>query len=435
MVRLSRSVLVGLAIAVLLLGAAAPAARAGGGFADLAADATFGVDVTFSATWTGDEPDHIELLLGFVEDDRFIVPVELEGDQLAYFRDMDQNYLPPNSTVTYQWRAVDGGQVTLSPERVLLYDDDRPQFDWDQATIGSATVHWYGGNEAIARRFGDLAGEAADAAGELLGRPLADPISIFVYAEREDFLGAIGPGSREWVGAATYPEIRTVFMWLEAGSTSYLETTIAHEVTHVVFRDASDNPFHEPATWLNEGTATWAEVGNADTEADLVRLEAGSDDGLMAFEALTDQFPIDTRGASLAYAQGATMVDHIITTYGTDAMAGIMDAYRDGATDAEAIEAGTGTPFEEIRADYFASFDSTEPSPVEPVALGDSDVPLPGQPGSGPDQPEPNPDQPDGSQDLVWWLIIGFVLVGVVFVGVVVWRARRVAPPSDGSVP
>jgi hypothetical protein len=224
-------------------------------------------------------------------------------------------------------------------------------------------------------------------------------------------------------------------MWLEAGSTSYLETTITHEVTHVVFHDASDNPLHEPATWFNEGTAVWSEVGNAETEADLVGIEARSDEGLMAFEALTDQFPIDTRGASLAYAQGATMVDRIITTYGTDAMAGIMAAYRDGATDAEAIEAGTGTPFEEIRADYFASFGSTEPSPVEPVALGDSDVPLPGQPGSGPDQPEPNPDQPDGSQDLVWWLIIGFVLVGVVFVGVVVWRARRAAPPSDGSVP
>ena len=36
----------------------------------------------------------------------------------------------------------------------------------------------------------------------------------------------------------------------------------------------------------------------------------------MAFEALTDQFPIDTRGASLAYAQGATMVAHIIDTTG-----------------------------------------------------------------------------------------------------------------------
>ncbi len=293
-------------------------------------------------------------------------------------------YVPPNTTVAYRWRAVTGTQVTLSPEQELLYDDDRPQFDWDQARVGSATVHWYAENEEIARRFGDLAGGAADAAADLLGRPLADPIEIFVYEGREDFLGAVGPGAREWVGAATYPNIRSVYMWLEAGSTAFLETTITHEVTHVVFHDASDNPFHEPPSWMNEGTATWAEVGNAETEEDIVRSEAGSADGLMAFEALTDQFPIDTRGATLAYAQGATMVDHLLAEYGSDALAAIMDAYRSGATDDEAIAAGTGSTFDQIRADYFASFGVSEPEPVEAQPLGISDVPLPPQPGGVP---------------------------------------------------
>ncbi len=76
----------------------------------------------------------------------------------------------------------------------------------------------------------------------------------------------------------------------------------------------------------------------------------------MAFEALTDQFPIDARGASLGYAQGATMVDRIISTYGTDAMAAIMDAYRSGATDEQAIEAGTDDDWDDIRAAYFDAY-------------------------------------------------------------------------------
>jgi hypothetical protein len=242
------------------------------------------------------------------------------------------------------------------------------------------------------------------------------------------------------VGAATYPNIRTVFMWLEAGSSAFLDTTIAHEVTHVVFHDASANPFHEPPSWMNEGTATWAELGNATTEEALVRLEAGSGEGLMAFEALTDQFPIDARGASLAYAQGATMVDHILATYGDDALATIMDAYLDGATDDEAIAAGTGTEFAEIRADYFADFGVTEPAPVEPNPLPGSDVALPPQPdglpvASGEPVGEPEPGQGDGFQDLAWWLIIGFVLLAVVFIGAVVWRARRLPPPATGGPP
>ncbi|RPH36799.1 MAG: hypothetical protein EHM90_01115 [Chloroflexi bacterium] len=434
------AVLLGVALLAAGLGSFGMAGptRAGGGFSALRADATFGEEMTFSATWGGGEPDYMELLLGFGGEDRLVVPVELEGGRVEHHRDMTDDYVPPNTTVAYRWRAVTGTEVTLSPEQELLYDDDRPQFDWDQARIGSATVHWYGQNEEIARRFGDLAGDAADTASDLLGRPLADPIEIFVYDGREDFLGAVGPGTREWVGAATYPHLRTVYMWLGAGSSGFLDTTIAHEVTHVVFHDASDNPFHGPATWLNEGTATWAEVGNAETEEDVVRSEADSADGLMAFEALTDQFPIDTRGATLAYAQGATMVDHLLAEYGSDALAAIMDAYRSGATDDEAIAAGTGRSFDEIRADYFAAFGVSEPQPVEAQSLGRSDVLLPVQPGGVPgasSEPDPASGPSAGSQDVVWWIIIGLVIVGAVFFGVVIWRARRAKPPAGGGVP
>jgi hypothetical protein len=422
-----------LGLAVIVAGQAPPPARAGAGFSDLAADSTFGVEMTFSATWSGGDPDYVELLLGFGGDDaRLVIPVALSGNRLDYRRDMADDYVPPNTTVAYRWRAVDGDVVTLSPERELLYEDDRAGLDWERARIGSATVHWYGGNESIARRFGDLAADAADTAGDLLGTPLAEPIDILVYEAREEFLGAVGPGTREWVAAATYPNIRTVLMWIEAGSNAFLDTALAHEVTHVVFHDASDNPFHGPPSWMNEGTATWAELGNAETEEALVRQEARSPGGLMAFEALTAQFPIDARGANLAYAQGATMVDHILRTYGDDALASIMDAYRAGSTDDEAIQAGTGAEFADIRADYFEEFGVTEPGPVEPIALEGSTVPLPPQPDGLPaasDEPEPapGPDPGDG-QDLAPWLIIGLVVIGGIVIGAVVWRARRPAP-------
>jgi hypothetical protein len=418
-------------LAVLVV-APAPS-RAGGGFADLDADATFGVDMTFSASWTGAPPNRVELLLGFGGEERLVVPVELVSGQLDYRRDLADGYVPPNTPVAYRWRAVIGAQVTVSPERSLLYDDDRPGLDWRQAHVGSATVHWYDANETIARRFGDLAGDAADAAADLLGHPLADPIDIFVYDAREDFQGAVGPGAREWIGAATYPHLRTVLMWLGAGSTAYLDTTLAHEVTHVVFHDATANPFHEPATWLNEGTATWSELANADTERDLVNLEARSPGGLMAFAALTDQFPLGVRGASLAYAEGTTMVDLVIHDFGTDAMAAIAGAYRSGATDEDAILAGTGVSFEDLRDEYFAAFGVSEPDPVEPLPLGRSDVPIPPQAGVEPAssaEPQPTPGE---SQDAAWWLIIGFVALGAVFVVTVVARSRRAQPPARGG--
>ncbi len=78
----------------------------------------------------------------------------------------------------------------------------------------------------------------------------------------------------------------------------------------------------------------------------------------------------------------------------------------------------------------------TEPAPVEARDLGRSDVALPPQPGAA-EQPSaaPQPGEPGDSQDLVWWLIIGFVVVGVVFLGVAIYRARRAGPPAGGPLP
>ncbi len=165
-VRLATGCLVAVLAGGWLAVAGGPAVvRAGGGFADLEADATFGVDMTFSASWVGSDPDHVELLLGFGNEDRLVVPVELEGGGLDYRRDMTNDYVPPNTPVAYQWRAVTGDAVTLSAEQHAPLRRRSAGPRWEQAQIGSATVHWYGPNESIARAFGDLAGDAADAAG------------------------------------------------------------------------------------------------------------------------------------------------------------------------------------------------------------------------------------------------------------------------------
>ena len=102
--------------------------------------------------------------------------------------------------MTYQWRATVDDEVVLGPERTIRYEDDREGLDWQSAQLGEATVHWYGDAEAQARRFGELAAGGVEQAEDLLGTELAGPVDVFVYATREDFLGALGPGAREWTG-------------------------------------------------------------------------------------------------------------------------------------------------------------------------------------------------------------------------------------------
>lgn len=369
-----------LAAGLFVLGFAAAWADDAAAFDDfdtLEADSTYAQEIRFDVELSGGAPDRMELLLRTPGSEAsFVVPVEASGAAATYVWDTSVDHLTPNTLVTYQWRATDGDGVRLSDSATIRYVDDRPGLDWRSAQLGEATVHWYGGAEAQALRFGELTAVGVERAEQLLGTQLAGPVDVFVYATRDEFFGALGPGAREWTGAAAYSDLRTIFMWLEGGSSAYLETAIVHEVTHIVFHDATDNPFHEPARWLNEGIASWSETSDASGERSIVEGEA-SGAGLFAFDAITEQFPIGERGGRLSYAQGTTMVDLIVDRYGPEAVARITAAYRDGASDADALEAGTGIATDELYAAYYESFGVDEPTPISPEPIAASSVERP----------------------------------------------------------
>ena len=423
-----------LAIGCGLIGADAVAAF--DGFGEVSADSTYGQHITFQADIQGGAPDRLELLMRTPgSEESFVVPVEAGGSDARYVWDTSVDYVTPNTLVTYQWRATEGELVSLSAESSIRYADDREGLDWRSAQLGEATVHWYGSAEGQARRFGELTAVGVEQAEDLLGTRLAGPVDVFVYDSRDDFFGALGPGAREWTGAAAYSEIRTIFMWLGGGSPAYLERAMVHEVTHIVFHDATDNPFHEPARWLNEGFATWSETRDAGGERPIVVSEAAGG-GLFAFEAITEQFPIGERGGRLSYAQGTTMIDLVVDRYGEDALARMMAAYRDGASDAEALQAGTGVSADDLYAEFYAEFDVEAPTPVraEPIGASNVDRPTAGRvdpggvdPGTeAPPESAPGEDgdDPDASVlPLAIGLFLGLAVAGVAVV-VVLRRSR-----------
>ena len=406
------------------------------GFGSLTADATFGSQMRFTVQLPGGPPDQLELLLRFAGSESTVVaPVDPGASSAEYVWDTAARQVTPNTSIGYRWRATTGDVVSLSPERTLLYDDDRPGLNWSTARIGAATVHWYGGAETQARHFGSISAEAAAAAETLLGHDLAGPIDIFVYDSRNDFFGALGHGAREWTGAATFPALRTIFMWLGGGSGAFLETTMTHEVTHVVFQDATANPFHEPAKWFNEGLAVWSEEQSASGHEGAVRSAAGAG-ALLAFDGISESFPIRLQPARLAYDEGATMVAMIIDTYGQGAIADIAAAWRDGAGDAEALEAGTGVTVDQLYDAYFGSFSVPAPTAVEPAPILPSNVDKPPQP----DAPAPADEsaapsvspvqRPSDSSGGAGWIpavVLAGLAVGVV-VALLAQRRLRAEP-------
>jgi hypothetical protein len=431
--RLMRLVLAG-ALAAQLLAASAGTVLGFTGFGAASADAIFGRQMTFRIDLLGGAPQRVDLLLRFGgSESTLIAPAEVAGDHAQYVWNAADRYVTPNTRIRYQWRATDGDSVRLSPEQTLLYDDDRPGLDWHSAVIGQATVHWYGGSEQVARRFGELSADGAARAEQLLRHDMTGPVDIFVYDSRDDFFGALGPGAREWFGAATFPGIRTIFMWLGAGSDDYLQTTIVHEVTHVVFHDATDNLFHEPAKWINEGFATWSEHRSAGEQRAIVQAEADGG-GLFSFDAIAYDFPFGSRGSSLSYAMGTTMIDMLISTYGEAAMGRLADAYRGGASDAEALAAASGVPADQLFAKFYDAFGADEPRPVEAAPLLPSNVRKPGEgpTASQPGGPGQSPGDGSPSDGSLAWVVVAVVLLVIGGVGATVLATRRVRGDGHG---
>lgn len=431
----------GMALTWMILGAASVSAF--DGFGETTADSTYDREIRFEVGLNGTAPDRLELLLRTPGSDaNFVVPVEADAGEAMYEWDTTIDYLTPNTLVTYQWRATDGDQVVLSDEASVRYEDDRPRLDWQTAQLGETTVHWYGDAEAQAMRFGELAAVGVEQGETLLGTELAGPVDVFIYESQEDFFGALGPGVREWTGAAAFSEIRTIFMWLGGGDPAYLETAMVHEVTHIVFFDATENPYHDPATWVNEGIAVWAEAGDGAEQTAFVREQAAAG-GLFAFDAISERFPIGDLGGNLSYAQSTSMIDFIVDNYGREAIARMTAAYREGASDEEALEAATGVTADELYAAFYAQFGVDEPTPVEPepIAASNVDRPVPGEvdPGGvdgGPAAPpaEPAPGElGSGGTAIEPWVLVVAVAGGVAVVAALaVFVARRAARGASG---
>ena len=179
-------------------------------------DSTYGEGVTFDGGLRREAPEQLELLIRTPGSETALVaPTEPGAGGAEYLWDTAENHLTPNTLVTYQWRAISDGEVTTTlrqrrsatttTDRVLT---GRASSSARRRCTGTATPRTR--HDASARSPPSASSEAE----ALLGTELAGPVDVFVYESQEDFFGALGPGAREWTGAAAYSEIRTIFMWL-----------------------------------------------------------------------------------------------------------------------------------------------------------------------------------------------------------------------------
>jgi hypothetical protein len=416
-------------------------------FGAAAVEGSFGEEIVATQAVTFDaSPDRVEVLVTTADDPAPLVsevaPPGIGPTTLRSTFGGPTDHILPNTPVRVRWRITTDGVVALGPETRTVIADER--FDWQTVEGDVVRVHWYEGGRAFGERALRIGEGAVEETARLFGVTEDAPVDFFIYADQADFYDALGPGTRENVGGQANAEIRTLFAHIAPSSIDdpWVANVVPHELVHLVFDTAVENPYHFPPRWLNEGLATYLSVGYELGDRSAVEGAAESG-GLIPLDGLIGQFPTSAAGFSLAYSESASAVDYLIRTHGEESMVSLVRSYSDGRTDDEAFQAAIGMDVAAFNDAWLRDLGARtpvkfgpQPPPVGPVPDGwDGDVsPAPiGAPSAPPEvvaTPRPSPatvdETPAGADGGRSALLAAVGLIVASGVGILLWsRARR----------
>ncbi len=351
--------------------------------------------------------------------------------------ELDQGQIPPASTITYHWKVTDAAGNTFETEpQSFVYMDDR--FDWKSKTEGPITIYWYG--RVDGERLLDVALQALSRLESTIGYQMETPINIVVYRSKQDMEGAMAPRGQTFdeqiitLGTVVAPDV--MLLLTEAD----VDNTIAHELTHMVVGAATENPFAEIPAWLNEGLAMYNQNSVEPVYQKVLQeaVRAGDLDTVRRLSARTG----NVARVNLWYAEVWNLVDFLISQYGEEKMAQLLDVFSRGAYPDDALMEVYGFDRDGLTALWWESLGAEVPPSLKskvPTAAAAEARPTPGEerqapeaeeapteapaaPKSGPAQ-QPAAPQPTGPLACC----LGLLPMGLIIFGGFRFRRRRSA--------
>jgi hypothetical protein len=282
--------------------------------------------------------------------------------------------LPPGAEIWWQWEVTTANGQQLTTERLTAVVKDESH-DWLSQAGEHVTVHWYTGSSTFASGILQLAEETLARLSGSAGLPPPDNIHIWLYASQEDMHEAL-MHAPEWAGGTAFPAFNTIVADLSPGEQAWAEILIPHELSHLVVAALTDNCRGIGLdTWLSEGLADYG--AGPPEEADTQRLISALErEQLPPLRSLTRAFSAYGDEAGLAYAHSHAVVDFLISTYGPDSMAQLMDTVQAGAKVEEALQRVYGFDTDGLDARWRASVGHpATPTPLPLAASTNTPVP------------------------------------------------------------
>ena len=243
--------------------------------------------------------------------------------------------LPPGSGVEYWWTVADarGDEAETVPVRVQ-FDDSR--YPWRSLTEGKVTIYWYQGDEPFAQELMATAQEALARLAKDTGAYLEKPVKAYIYATAQDLQGSmIYP--QEWTGGAAFTRHGIIAIGIAPTNLEWGKRAMTHELTHLVIHQMIFNPYNDLPTWLDEGLAMYNE-GILSPQYATFLSKAIAEGSLISVRSLSSPFSAYAEQAILAYAQSYSLVEFIISNYGSDRMLELLNTFRQGSSYDGALE-------------------------------------------------------------------------------------------------
>ncbi|MDN4185846.1 MAG: peptidase MA family metallohydrolase [Dehalococcoides mccartyi] len=276
--------------------------------------------------------------------------------------------MPPGAKVNYWYRITnEDGDILISPIRTLVYNDTR--FDWQSISEGMLEIYWYEGDQAFAEELMESAQAALVRLAADTGAELKDKVTLYIYANSSDLQSAmVFPA--EWTGGVAYTDFNVIAIGIASYDIDWGKRAITHELAHKVTGQITSNPYGDLPVWLNEGISMYAE-GNLEAVYVNYLIWAINQDKLISVQSLCSPFSANSADAYLSYAESFTLVNYLITNYGSEKFSDLLETFSHGAGYDEALLAVYGFDIQGLNTKWQAALkDGTiEIQPVRAIML------------------------------------------------------------------
>ncbi|RLT26836.1 MAG: hypothetical protein DWI48_05215 [Chloroflexi bacterium] len=230
-----------------------------------------------------------------------------------------QRYIPVGSQFRFHWvLTTDSGSTTTVDSDYLFLDG---RYEWKSQSDGQVTVYWYGNNDAAAATALQSSKSSLDDNNKLLEVQVKYPIRLIVYRSEDEGRAAKQPRSSAFDaqvqtgGQRVGPDLILVF--------ANNRDVVRHETAHIVTHVAGDGPFVGVPSWLDEGTAVYAQLDPGPEYRSGLQLGIAADQTLplTSINSPTSQPSL----VNLFYGQSWSVVKFMVDTYGQPKFA---DLYR-----------------------------------------------------------------------------------------------------------